>query len=60
MQISKFWVGDKVNLIKPDGSREGPFTIASVPSAGIYTLSFQNGQTAEGGDEIEENDLEAA
>lgn len=36
------------------GSREGPFVIATVPSAGVYTLSLENGQAVRNGDEIDE------
>ena len=43
------------------GSREGDlFIIASVPSAGIYTLCLENGQAVRNGEEVEENRLEAA
>ena len=42
------------------GSREGgPFVIASVPSAGMYTLSLENGQAARNGEEVEEKRLKA-
>lgn len=49
-----------MNIILSNGSREGPYLIASVPSAGLYVLCFANYQEAQNGDEIEENDLEAA
>jgi hypothetical protein len=50
-----------VYLLNPGGgSREGPYVIASVPYAKIYTLSLENGQAVKNGDEIEEKDLEAA
>jgi hypothetical protein len=49
-----------VNVIHSDGSREGPYLVAYIPSAGVYTLSLSDGQDAQGGDQIEENDLEAA
>ena len=43
------------------GSREGgPYVIASVPSAGMYTLSLENGQAVKNGEEIAERRLEAA
>jgi hypothetical protein len=41
-------------------SREGPYVIASVPAAKKYTLSLENGQVVNSGDEIEEKYLEAA
>jgi len=59
-QLSKFHVGDRVKVINSDGSRSGPYLIAFIPSPGVYTLSFANGQKAQDGEEIEENDLEAA
>ena len=60
-QASKFHVGDKVYFNSSGGSREGgPFIIASVPSAGRYTLSLENGQAVRHGEEVEESRLEAA
>jgi hypothetical protein len=59
-QTSKFRVGDSVKVIHSDRSREGPYLVASIPSAGVYTLSFANGQEFQNGEEIEENDLEVA
>ena len=59
-QISKYSVGDSVKVIQEDGSRDGPYLVASVPSPGVYTLSWADGQEAYDGEEIEENDLEAA
>ena len=59
-QTSKFRVGDSVKIIQSDGSREGPYFIASVPSTGVYTLSDEDGVDVEDGDEVEDNDLEAA
>jgi len=49
-----------VKVVNADRSREGPYLVASTPSAGIFMLSFLNGQSAQDGEEIEENDLEAA
>jgi hypothetical protein len=42
------------------GTLEGPYLIASVPSAGRYTLSFEDGRQAKDGAEVEEKDLEEA
>lgn len=59
-KTSKFRVGDSVNVIHLDGTREGPYLVASIPSTGVYTLSFADGREAQEGESIEENDLEAA
>lgn len=59
-QTSTFRVGDRVKVINTDGSRNGPYLIASIPTTGVCTLSDENGETIEDGEEIEENDLEAA
>ena len=42
-----------------DASREGPYVIASVRSAGTYILSLENGQSAQNG-EVDEAQLQAA
>jgi hypothetical protein len=41
-------------------TREGPYTVESVPSAGKYTLCLANGQPVKNGIEVEEKDLKAA
>lgn len=53
-------MGDSVNVIHLNGTREGPYLVASIPSTGVYTLSFADGREAQEGESIEENDLEAA
>jgi hypothetical protein len=60
LQKNKFCVGDKVKIIQTDGSRKGPYYVASVVSTGLYTLSDADGSEVEDGDEIEENDLKVA
>lgn len=62
LQPSKFHVGDKVYLLKPGGaSREGgPFMIASVLSAGMYTLCLRDGKAVGTGETVGEERLEAA
>ncbi|PQE19649.1 hypothetical protein CJF31_00010053 [Rutstroemia sp. NJR-2017a BVV2] len=58
---TQFFVGDKVYLLGSDGSRDGgPYIIASIPSMQKCTLSFENGQTAKNGEEIEMAKLELA
>ena len=49
-----------MKVVNSNGTRSGPYVIASIVSVGVYTLSYANGQEAEDGDKIEENDLEAA
>ncbi|KAI1104101.1 hypothetical protein F4804DRAFT_206554 [Jackrogersella minutella] len=53
-------VGDKVYLLDTDGSRKGPYLIASLPSTGKCTLSLENGDAVKNGEEIDANDVEAA
>lgn len=47
-------------LLKPDGSREGPYIVASVPSAGRCTLSLANGDAVRDGQEVDIDYVEAA
>jgi hypothetical protein len=49
-----------VKVINTNGSRNGLYLIASIPPTGVYTLSDENSETIEDGEEIEDNDLEAA
>ncbi|KAI0544754.1 hypothetical protein F4679DRAFT_512416 [Xylaria curta] len=56
---SKYTTGDKV-YVMVGTAREGPYQIATVPSAGKYTLCFENGQSAKNGAEITEESLIAA
>lgn len=46
-------------LLNADGTREGPFIIASVPSAGRYTVSLENGEAVKNGEEVKTDCLEA-
>ncbi|KAF7502935.1 hypothetical protein GJ744_004811 [Endocarpon pusillum] len=55
-----FHVGDKVYLLISGGSREGPYTIASVPATGKCTLSLDNGQAVKNGAEIDMDHVESA
>lgn len=43
-----------------NGSRDGPFLVASICSGQKCTLSFENGQAAKDGEEIKMAKLEAA
>ncbi|KAJ8058426.1 hypothetical protein OCU04_012615 [Sclerotinia nivalis] len=55
-----FYPGDKVYLLIPGGPRHGPYKVAQVTSAGRYVLCDNEGQNVRNGDEIPEQDLEAA
>jgi hypothetical protein len=46
-------------LVLSDGSLEDPYLIASVPSSGVYTI-YNNGQPANNGDEVKEENLRKA
>ncbi|OTB18769.1 hypothetical protein K445DRAFT_19377 [Daldinia sp. EC12] len=60
VQKPEFSVGDKVYLLNSDGSRDGPYIVASVISAGKYTLSLDTGIPVRNGDEISGDELEEA
>ena len=47
-------------LLSSDGSRAGPYVVASVPSAQKCTLSLENGAAVQSGEEIAMAKLEAA
>ncbi|KAK2009604.1 hypothetical protein LZ32DRAFT_639915 [Colletotrichum eremochloae] len=51
-QKPKFHVGDKVYLVL-NGSREGPYLVASIGSVGKCTLSRENGEAVRNGEEID-------
>ncbi|KAI0383372.1 hypothetical protein F5Y04DRAFT_33579 [Hypomontagnella monticulosa] len=53
-------VGDKVYLLDTNGSRKGPYIIASIPSIGKCTLSLEDGSAVNNEEEIDVNDVEAA
>ena len=59
-QRPEFHVGDKVYLLNSNESREGPYVIASLPSAEKCTLSLENGEAVKNGEEIDINDVKAA
>jgi len=59
LQKPNFHVGDKVYLLTSGGAREGPYVIASIPSAGKCTLSLENGRAVENGEEIDIDRVEA-
>jgi hypothetical protein len=59
-QRPQFHVGDKVYLLGSLGSREGPYVVASVSSAGKYTLSLESGKAIRNGEEVDLDSLEAA
>ncbi|KAK3983802.1 hypothetical protein QBC44DRAFT_338048 [Cladorrhinum sp. PSN332] len=55
-----FRVGDKVFVLGSDGSRDGPYLVASVISAQECTLSLENGHTAKDGEVVQMARLETA
>jgi hypothetical protein len=56
IKIAKFRPNDEVYLIA-SGTREGPFTVASVGN-GRYTLCDANGNSVKDGKAYDENELE--
>ncbi|KAI0193865.1 hypothetical protein F4808DRAFT_441693 [Astrocystis sublimbata] len=56
---SRYRTGDRVYLLV-GAAREGPYMIATVPSAGNYTLCFDNGQAARNGMVFAENSITSA
>ncbi|KAH8689813.1 hypothetical protein BGW36DRAFT_389785 [Talaromyces proteolyticus] len=59
IHISKFRTGDTVYLhFSGTAAPEGPYIIASVPSAGKYTLCLPDGQTVRNGEAVEEQYLQ--
>lgn len=60
VQKPDFHVGDKVFLVKPDRSHEGPYLISSVPSAGKCTLCLEDGGAVKNGELIDMDTVKAA
>ncbi|KAJ3577750.1 hypothetical protein NPX13_g2819 [Xylaria arbuscula] len=60
VQKPKFNVGDEVYLLDSDGTRKGPYLVASLPSTGKCTLSLANGSPVKNGAEVSTSDVEAA
>ena len=60
-QKNKYRPGDRVYLFTP-GSRglQGPFLIANVSSTAYYKLCLDDGTTANGGNEVHEENLTSA
>ncbi|KAF2823978.1 hypothetical protein CC86DRAFT_328046 [Ophiobolus disseminans] len=54
-----FRVGDRVYLLKSDGTREGPYLVASTPGTRTYTLCREDGETAYNGVIVGADALEA-
>jgi hypothetical protein len=59
LQKPRFHVGDKVYLLRSDGTREGPYVITSISSIGRCTLGLENGLAVKNGEEIEIDYVEA-
>lgn len=47
-------------LLDSSGSRAGPYVVASIPSAGKCTLSFEDGNAVRNDEEIDMDYVEAA
>ncbi|KAM5385365.1 hypothetical protein ACJZ2D_001006 [Fusarium nematophilum] len=54
-----FKLGDSVYLLKLDGTREGPYTVATAPIAGKCALSHADGMPFRGSEQISVDELEA-
>lgn len=52
-------VGQQVYLLRPDGTRQGPYMVASLPNPGKCTLSLQDGTNVNDGLEFDTQDVEA-
>jgi hypothetical protein len=51
-------VGDNVYLLKDDGSREGPYLVATAPVAGRCTLCYDDGTPFRNNEEIDVDELD--
>ncbi|KAF4961383.1 hypothetical protein FSARC_10199 [Fusarium sarcochroum] len=58
-QIPSFTVGDSVYLLKIDGSREGPYIVATAPAAGKCMLCYNDGKPYRDNASISVDELEA-
>jgi hypothetical protein len=58
--MSAFFVGDEVYLVLSDGSLSGPFLISSVLSSGVYTICHLNGDPANDGNQVDEENIRSA
>ncbi|CVK96576.1 uncharacterized protein FMAN_10917 [Fusarium mangiferae] len=52
-------VGDSVYLLNTDGSREGPYLVATAPVSGQCTLCYDNGSPFRNNADIDVDELEA-
>ncbi|KPM45604.1 hypothetical protein AK830_g987 [Neonectria ditissima] len=59
IQAPSFSVGDRVYLLE-NGTRKGPYLVATPPSAGKCQLSLENGAAVQGGTEFAVTSLEEA
>lgn len=55
-----FTVGEGVYLLKVDGSREGPYVVATAPVNGKCTLSYEDGMPFRNNEKINGDDLESS
>ena len=53
-------MGDSVYLPNPDGTREGPYLVATVTTSGKCALSYNNGAPFRQDQEVSVDELEAS
>ncbi|KAF4423137.1 hypothetical protein FACUT_10605 [Fusarium acutatum] len=59
VQAPSLRVGDSVYLLNTDGSREGPYLVATAPVSGKCTLCYTNGSPFRNNAGIDVDELEA-
>lgn len=59
LQAPSLKVGDSVYLLNTDGSREGPYLVATAPVSGQCTLCYTNGSPFRNNAGIDVDELEA-
>ncbi|SPJ70635.1 uncharacterized protein FTOL_00363 [Fusarium torulosum] len=57
-EVAGLAVGDNVYLLKDDGSREGPYLVATASVAGRCTLCYQDGTPFRDNEEIDVDELD--
>ncbi|RBA13436.1 hypothetical protein FPRO05_02230 [Fusarium proliferatum] len=59
VQAPSLKVGDSVYLLNTDGSREGPYLVATAPASGQCTLCHTDGNPFRNNADIDVDELEA-
>ncbi|KAH6960406.1 hypothetical protein DER45DRAFT_611343 [Fusarium avenaceum] len=57
-EVAGLAVGDSVYLLKDDGSREGPYLVATAPVAGRCTLCYGDGTPFRNNEGIDVDELD--